>query len=101
MEIIKIIFFGIALIVATIVLSPAAYAVTADNVKCKQCVGTSDIKKAAVTNNRLRDGAVTRSLMKEARILLRTRFTTPILHQGVVTTGTQMARMKQLQLLFP
>jgi hypothetical protein len=49
-----------AVLVAAITLTAhVVFAATADNVRCSQCVDTSDIKKAAVTTARVKDGAIT------------------------------------------
>jgi len=47
------------LVAATLFTTQPVFAATADDVRCSQCVHTSDIKKAAVTTAKLKDGAIT------------------------------------------
>lgn len=48
----------------------AAWAQTATNLKCKKCVGTSDIATGAVTGSRLKGNAVTSGKIKNGSITL-------------------------------
>ena len=55
-------------VIGFLVISPSAFAVTADNVKCDKCVGVGDIAKKAVTSSRIKPGAVTGSKIKDGAV---------------------------------
>jgi hypothetical protein len=58
---------GLAIFVGTTINTSSAYAVTATDVDCVQCIGKTEIKAGNVTQGRLGDGAVaTRKIQKLA-----------------------------------
>lgn len=55
-------------VIGFLVISPSAFAVTADNVKCSRCVDKGDLAKKAVTSSKIKTGAVTNSKIKDGAI---------------------------------
>ena len=45
-------------VIGFLVISPSAFAVTADNVKCDGCVGNGDIKNSTITKSKIKKGAI-------------------------------------------
>ena len=52
-------------VIGFLVISPSAFAVTADNVKCDGCVGNGDIKNSTITKSKIKKGAISKGKLSD------------------------------------